>query len=399
MRNIIITGGELFNKGAQAMTFVAVSELKKRFPNHEIYLLSEMDLERPSAVRERYAFSFTGWYPIKFARCQNNPLLRLSCKLRNRAELANAEQLYQACDMMVDISGYALGSNWSIRNNSRYLDHLEFAQAFGIPVYLMPQSFGPFNFGSEHPGIDERCRKLLPMCKAILAREREGYDALVNTYGLTNVQLATDLVLNNKGIDLSNIFNAIPDFTLPEIATGSIAIVPNGRNLSVGNDAEVLARYQAAIRHGLEQGKTVYLLHHATSDASICARLKASFEDNARVILLENEFSCLEFNELVQHFDYLVASRFHSIVHAYKNAIPCVIMGWAKKYEELSAQFEQQSYLFDVRNRVDASALCNAMDHLDSSKEEESRKIKALLAAIQKNNVFDILGSHSKEHP
>ena len=29
MRNIIITGGELFNKGAQAMTFVAVDELKK----------------------------------------------------------------------------------------------------------------------------------------------------------------------------------------------------------------------------------------------------------------------------------------------------------------------------------------------------------------------------------
>ena len=41
MRNIIITGGELFNKGAQAMTFVTVNELKKRFPDHQIYLLSK----------------------------------------------------------------------------------------------------------------------------------------------------------------------------------------------------------------------------------------------------------------------------------------------------------------------------------------------------------------------
>ena len=30
MKNIIITGGELFNKGAQAMTFITVDEMKKR---------------------------------------------------------------------------------------------------------------------------------------------------------------------------------------------------------------------------------------------------------------------------------------------------------------------------------------------------------------------------------
>ena len=255
----------------------------------------------------------------------------------------------------------------------------------------MPQSFGPFDFGSEHPGIDKRCRKLLPACKAILAREQEGYDALVNTYGLTNVRLAPDLVLNNKGIDLANVFKEIPPMDLPEITPGSIAIVPNGRNLSVGNDEEVLALYQAAIRCGLEQGKTVYLLHHATSDAALCAQLKARFADTARVVLPDKEFSCLEFNELVQKFDYLVASRFHSIVHAYKNAIPCVILGWAKKYEDLSAQFDQRAYLFDVRKRVEANALCLAMERINGARDKESKRIKDLLAGLQEKNVFDIL--------
>ena len=45
MKNIIITGGELFNKGAQAMTFITVDEMKKRFTDHNIYVLSEMDLQ------------------------------------------------------------------------------------------------------------------------------------------------------------------------------------------------------------------------------------------------------------------------------------------------------------------------------------------------------------------
>lgn len=391
MRNIIITGGELFNKGAQAMTFITVNEIKKRFPEHKIYLLSEMDLARPAVERGMYAFDFTGWYPVKFAKSQHDPLLRLACKLRNGKELAEAEAIYQNCDAMIDISGYALGSNWSLQNNSRYLNHLEFAHAFGIPVYLMPQSFGPFDFGEEHPGINARCRKLLPRCRAIFAREQEGYDALVNTYGLTNVQLAPDLVLNNKGIDLENVFREIPQMDLPEIMPGSIAIVPNGRNLSVGNDREVLELYRAAIRRGLAQGKTVYLLHHATSDARICVQLKEDFAGE-QVVLLEQEFSCLEFNELVQRFDYLVASRFHSIVHAYKNGVPCVVLGWAKKYEDLAARFGQQEYLLDVRSCVDGFALGAAMDCMNKNRDEESRRIRDHISAVQRENVFDILG-------
>ena len=56
-RNILITGGELFNKGAQAMTFVTVSELSKRFPDKQIILVSGRDNSRPQAEKDRYCFS------------------------------------------------------------------------------------------------------------------------------------------------------------------------------------------------------------------------------------------------------------------------------------------------------------------------------------------------------
>ena len=391
MRNIIITGGELFNKGAQAMTFIAVHEMKVRFPDHAVYVLSEMDLERPREERERYAFDFTGWYPVKFAKAQRNPLLRLLCRIRSGAELAQAEALYKNCDAMVDISGYALGSNWSVKNNARYLNHLEFARAFKIPVYLMPQSFGPFAFGEEHPGIDARCRELLPNCRKILAREQEGYDALTAAYDLKNVSLAPDLVLNNRGIDLNHIFREVPELTIPEIVQGSIAVIPNGRNLSVGREEPVLELYRKAIRRGLEQGKTVYLLHHATSDKKICVQLKEAFPEDGRVVLPEQEFSCLEFNELVKQFDYLVASRFHSIVHAFKNGIPCIALGWAKKYEDLLGRFGQGAYLLDVRNEPDAQALEAAMDRLNACRTDEAETILSHLADVQQNNVFDVV--------
>lgn len=391
MRNIIITGGELFNKGAQSMIFTAVSELAQRFPNHQILVLSPMDLERPKSELSKFSFEFMGWFPTKFARAQAKPILRFLYMLRHRNEFQQCESIYRNCDMMIDISGYALGSAWDRGCCNVYLEHLEFAHYFGIPMYLMSQSFGPFEFGAEHPGIDERCRKLLPTCKAILAREQEGYDALVEHYGLTNVQLAPDLVLNNKGIDLKHIFKEVPQFRLPEIKSGSIAVVPNGRNLSTGNSDQVMELYAVAISHALKQGKKVYLLHHASSDAEICRELKRRFEDNGNVVLLEQEFSCLEFNELVKRFDYLVASRFHSVVHAFKNGIPCITLGWAKKYEVLLDRFGQGEYLFDVRCDVHTEHLLGAMDRMDQNRERESEKILARLADVQKTNVFDVL--------
>ena len=56
LRNIIISGGGLVNKGAQAMTFVTVSELSKRFPDHQIYVLSEVDFKREKSELNIYKF-------------------------------------------------------------------------------------------------------------------------------------------------------------------------------------------------------------------------------------------------------------------------------------------------------------------------------------------------------
>lgn len=391
MRNIIITGGELFNKGAQAMTFIAVDELRRRFPDHKIYLLSEMDLARPEEEKEPFAFDFMGWYPLKFARCQSNSLLRFTCKLRNSKELQEAEDIYKHCDAMVDVSGYALGSNWSAATCNRYLDHLEFAQAFGIPVYLMPQSFGPFDFGEERQALNARIQRLLPTAKVIFAREQEGYDALVNTYGLKNVRLAHDLVLGNKGIDLANIFVSAPTLDLPEIRPNSVAVIPNSMNSSVSSQEAVLELYTKAIHALLGQGKTVYLLSHSTVDSALCSKLKEPFLTNENVILLAQDFSCLEFNALVKKFDYLIASRFHSIVHAFKNGVPCIALGWATKYHDLLRLFDQEQYILDVRDKIGEEQIAAAIALMDAHYPDEAGKIQKGLAAVQKQNVFDVL--------
>ena len=391
MRNIIITGGGMANKGAQAMTLIAVHELRERFPDHKIYLYSQVDLADSALDKRKFTFNFLGWYPLKFAHCQHNPVQRGIILLRSRSELLEAEAIYRNTDFIVDVSGYALGANWSDKICNDYLDILEFAQAFGIPVYLMPQSFGPFDFGEERQALNARIQRLLPTAKVIFAREQEGYDALVNTYGLKNVRLAHDLVLGNKGIDLANIFVSAPTLDLPEIRPNSVAVIPNSMNSSVSSQESVLELYTKAIHALLSQGKTVYLLSHSTVDSALCSKLKEPFLTNENVILLAQDFSCLEFNALVKKFDYLIASRFHSIVHAFKNGVPCIALGWATKYHDLLKLFDQEQYILDVRNKIGEEQIAAAIALMDAHYPDEAGKIQKGLAAVQKQNVFDVL--------
>ena len=397
MRNIVITGGGMVNKGAQAMTLIAVHELRERFPDHRIYLYSPVDLANPKLNKDVFTFDFIGWYPIKFARCQHNPLWRVVTLLRSRSELLEAEAVYRNTDFIVDVSGYALGSNWNDKVCNDFLDILEFSQGFGIPVYLMPQSFGPFDFGANRQALNARIQKLLPTAKIIFAREQEGYDALTNTYGLKNVRLAHDLVLSNKGIDLANVFVSVPPFDLPEIEPNSVAVIPNSMNANVSDQDTVLELYYNAINALLKHGKTVYLLCHSTMDTSLCKKLKEGFRTNERVILLDRDFSCLEFNELVKKFQYVVASRFHSIVHAFKNGIPCIAFGWATKYHDLLKLFSQEQYMLDVRTKIGTAQVLAAIQKMNCHYLAESAKIQNGLAAVQKQNVFDILTQCQKE--
>lgn len=391
MKNIIIAGGGLINKGAQAMTLICICELKKRFPEHRMMLLT---WDASPAAREKHAMydlELLEVPPLKFSGAAKNPVLRALYCLRYGDAFRHCDEIYRNADLFVDISGYALGSNWSSKVCNDYLDGIEHAMAYGIPVYLLPQSFGPFDYADEEgKAVDVRTRRLFPKVKRIFAREQEGYDALVSCYGLTNVTLTHDMVLASQIEDYSPALRQMPVFTVPEIPENSMGLIPNVR---VGDNGanEPLSVYTVAVRAGLEQGLNVYITYHSSQDRELCAQIKSVFEDDDRVVFLDRDHSCMEFNELVKKFRFLAASRFHSIVHALKNGVPCVALGWAVKYGELLDLFGQGAYLFDLRQQVDPEAICRAITAMNENYAAESRKIRESLPELQKENVFDSL--------
>ena len=107
--------------------------------------------------------------------------------------------------------------------------------------------------------------------------------------------------------------------------------------------------------------------------------------------MIEQELSCVEFDRFVQQFDYVVASRFHAIVHAYKNGVPAIALGWATKYRELLEMFGQGEYRFDVRGKLDKESFWSAVDQMELRHARISEAIMEKMDVVRKENVYDLI--------
>jgi colanic acid/amylovoran biosynthesis protein len=93
----------------------------------------------------------------------------------------------------------------------------------------------------------------------------------------------------------------------------------------------------------------------------------------------------------VNKFRFVIASRFHALVHALKNGVPCIALGWATKYMDLMKLFGQEQYAFDLRERVEISDVENAVAEMSQMWQSESEIIHRTLPDLQRENVFDYI--------
>ena len=148
--------------------------------------------------------------------------------------------------------------------------------------------------------------------------------------------------------------------------------------------------YKEITSYILQAGKTVYIFRHSREDFPICEMIAEQFQSNKNVVLLDNEFSCLEYDEFVKKFDFVICSRFHGCVHAYRNYIPCILLGWAIKYQELAENVGQGQYAFDITSRdFSPDKVIAATENLIANLNAEAGIIKEHVVEIQKHNCFD----------
>jgi len=361
------------------MTFTVVDQMKRRYPNSEIVLLSSLDSRRTVADLAQYKFKILPW------DLETRIMTAAPLDLRDRS-LNDIDDLFKNAMAVVDISGYALSSQLSRLSWLAYLLNVAIAKRYSIPFFILPQSLGPFNYGVISPILKGLFKAYLSYPRLIFAREEEGY-RLIKSITPENSRKEFDVVLTGTGYDEGNIFTHRIG-QQPSITEGSVGIIPNMRVIERAEHSTIIKLYQRIVQEIVTSGKTVYLLHHSHEDLDFCLSLKAGV-DSDRVVVIEEELNAIDIESTIAKFDFVVASRYHSIIHAYKHGVPAYVIGWATKYHELLSAFEQYQYFADVRSGLDEDAIIQSIKKMIVSHQQESVRIKNRLDAIRKCSVFD----------
>lgn len=388
--NILITGAGMRNKGAQSLTFAVTGELKQRYPNDNIILLVPDEDREIDYSNYRFA-PFVCRIKSMFYLVGGIKKMMALLKRPDYKDVAQLQAVFEDARLLIDISGYALSSVWGAYVTRFYLTAIECAHKFDVPVYLMPQSFGPFDYTfPQSIWMNYQIKKIMKYPKIVYAREREGLAAL-DRYKLKNVKLSQDLVLLTKEVSAERFFIQQPQLIVPTVANDSVAVLSNIRLLQKCDKKTLLSKYRLVIGELLALGKNVYLMYHSAEDKEWTDEIAGLFLNFPAVKVIEQELSCLEYESTVRQFDFIVASRYHSIVHAVKQGVPAIAIGWAAKYQELLSQLDQGEYVLDARNGLQDDTLLDLVRKMAHNFVEESEKIKAKVSILQQNNILDCL--------
>jgi len=397
MKKFVITGIQMRNKGSQAMFLSLYFGLKAIYMDCEVIGFSNK-YDAP----EQYAFEllpYDDYTRLLYKYRLNNvpivaPLLTVFAGMWRKTDkwdgkVGEMENALREADAILDASGYTLGSGWGKGGGRMLLQTIEIAKRYNKQIILMPQSFGPFDWGEDDDKEFLReVKKQLQYCTKIYAREREGF-ACLTSLGLSNVELSADMVIREKIFpEASDILVAHDPADIEYPAPGSVGFIINENLFRIGNADAVLDLYEKLLNKLIDDGEKVCILNTSTADIQLTEKLLSKIDDTSNVDVISGEYSSPELIEIISRFKYVVASRYHSIVFAYRSGVPAIILGWASKYIDLAAHFKQQDYVFDIRE-PGVGRIPDQIDKMSANHAEESQRIKDRLEKMQTSSVIE----------
>lgn len=346
VKAVVVVGAGFSNRGAQALLFAVMDGVRERFLDAEVYVATPLPL--PGA-EERYRVRVLPWtFGIK-AKLAGWHMSRIgSERFPDADKAAEVKSRLSECACMIDASGFRLASEFGVIESLDYCTNLLLARMFDLPVYVMPQSFGPFAYPRPaRPVLRVLMDRGLGGARRVWARESDGLN-LLSGRGLSDLRLAPDIVLAHTSRDERAIYLPGCGPNPPAIEGSFACVVPSLRVGERRAQSDLVDLYARISRVIAREGRKVVLLAHSAEDLQLCRSVMVRAELGDAAIILGDGLDAVELETLIGQGDFIVASRYHSIVHAYRRGVPAVILGWAVKYRELAALVGQERFVFEV---------------------------------------------------
>ena len=371
-----IYGTGTHNRGAELMACATADALRSRFPNVRIVVSPYFGT---TFERAKYEFLTTWEARGKLQRLYVPALFRLIPKtLLGLLGIVKPSEI----DIVLDASGFAFSDQWGPGPAIRLVRKMNSSSLKSVPLVLLPQALGTF----EKESVKAAAGKLFDRSSLVYARDEASFRFVESFGSKVSVKLSPDFTLGLRSLPWSG--KTLPsDYTL---------IVPNCRMLDRGGFGE---NYIGLMRkvHGLlkERGKNPYfLLHDHSEDRRVIDQVTDTPD-----ILTHSDPRVLK--GLLGGANFVLGSRFHALVSAMSQGVPCIGVGWSHKYPELFADFGVSEFcpkdlsdveyfeklierLSDSRTRDSVSSTIESSSHL--LKEKNQRMWSEVLDLVEANS-------------
>ena len=238
------------------------------------------------------------------------------------------------------------------------------ANRMDIPVYIMPNSFGPLDGFSAKWQV----HKALSKCKHIACRESISYDYMTLIFPDIKFKLTDDL-----GFYLQPDKNT--DFPLLK-SEKMVAITARPYRFPEHNKGNG-AYYQKYVSSLAEVAKHIYLdgympvfVQHTLAindheDDKRCIDDVCRLLNQGEYQVIENrEYNCMQLKQVYSHFQAIIGTRFHSVIFSIASCVPALAIAYGgNKARGIMRDNQLEQYVIDI-DAVTGQTLSDMFDSI-----------------------------------
>lgn len=410
---LILPGCDDTNRGDQALIWQTVALAREAGYDGDYYMLADSAecrqseaegirnvdyiLEHPSArFRGRENIRYTPALKLKWAAAAVldmlskealvHPLLRkLWLPLCSEKTKRSVELFRQAQAAFVKGGGF-LHAHGGLADTYKiyyFLYHIRLARSFGVPVAVMPNSFGPFN----SPLVKGMLRRVLGRCTFVSARESLSAKALDAACGI-RAQVFDDLAFQLEDDPAFDAQAHLEQAGIPIREKPCVAITARPYRFPGEPDAQAkYENYKASLAELMvwlcERGYYPVLVEHVSSrqdheNDMTCIREIAALvgEKCGFGIFSDRSLTCRQMKRIYGAFAYTVGTRFHSVIFSLSSLVPSIAITYGgNKGDGIMADLGLERYALPI-STVTGQSLRAAFDDLTGSREEIIRRLE-----------------------
>lgn len=371
--------------------------------------LRRRSLPVPGGTRSVPAQFFGARVGRAYWRHENLRFMRLASSLGSAGGVINkGVGLIDGCDAVLDISaGDSFSDIYGLTRFRSVVDPKHLAIDRGVPLVLMPQTYGPF----KTPALRAEAREVLAGARLAWARDPESYEILKDLLGDE-----FDPLKHRCGYDMAFVLPATdPGPALPQNIAAALhardsggppivginvsGLIANGadsqRKFGFRADyAQVLHDFVAWILN--DTGATVIFVPHVLSevghyesDLQACLALEARFvpQYRDRVAIVPTTFTDTELKWLISKTNWFCGTRMHSTIASLSTTVPCAALVYSDKAKGVFDSCGVGNCVVDPR-KLDTRSVVAALQQCFLDRDDTARRLAETVPPI-KTAVFD----------